>query len=171
MHRQLFRNFLAPLRGPNDHTIRPQFLFVVREILDLEGAPAEEPMTERSIPCGYSGKGKLQGLAARYSDNPANGANESCAIEAGPCHGPWPGEVMDHAWQDFVQNLLGGSSALRLLRGHVLTLRRFDHIKILERKSLLFGETVGRTRRLADSVIGHRLRRTGHFVYVVGLFV
>ncbi len=117
MRRQLFRDLLAPLRRPNDYAIRSQFLFVVCKVLDLQWAFAEKPMTERNISCGYSGKGKLQRLAVHYRNNPADGANESCAIEAGPGHGPRPSQVMNHAWQYFVQNLLGGSAALRLLCG------------------------------------------------------
>src|SRR5579859_3828758 len=76
---------------------------------------------------------------------------------------------MDHPWQDFVQYLLGGPAALGLLRRQILTFRRFEDVQLLECETLLFGETVGRARRLADSVIGHRLRRTGHFIHDVCL--
>ena len=115
--RQLFRNLFAPRCRPNDYAIRFQFLFVVCEVLDFEGAFAEKPMTERSITCCYSGKRKFQRLAAHDGNNPADGANESGAIEAGPGHGPRPGQVMDRARKDFIQNLFRGPAALRLLCG------------------------------------------------------
>ncbi len=78
---------------------------------------------------------------------------------------------MNRSRKDFVQYLLGGSPALHLLGGKIFALGSLHYIKVLQRKPLLLRKAMRRARRLANGIVRHGLRRTGHLVLYVGLFL
>ena len=171
MRRQFFRNLLSALRRTNNHSVRLQLLLVVREVFHAQRSLAEKPVTQRRVPRCDSRKRKLQRLAIHHGDDPANRPNESRPINPRPRHRPRPRQIMNHSRKDLVQYLLRCPPSLHLLRGKVFALGSLHYIKVLQRKPLLLRKAMRRACRLADGIVSHRLRRPGHFVLHVGLFL
>src|SRR4029077_18900333 len=79
----------------DDDAIGAQLLFVVREIAHTDVRLAQEAMAARGVSGGQPTEDKLHGFAIEHAPKPANGANETRAVEAGPGHGARPGEVVN----------------------------------------------------------------------------
>ena len=166
---QLRGDFLLTSGGTNDHAILLEFLFVVREVADVNGACAEEAVAARGAAGSDAGDREFQWSAVEYGDDPADGTNEPCTVQAGPGHGARPGKVVHSAGQNGDQDLFSGSAELGLFGGKVFALGRLDQIKIADVDTLLLGEALGGTCRRADSIVSNRFRRTGHFDLDIGL--
>src|SRR5260370_40478296 len=164
LRRQFLFNFGAPLRRAHDDAVRSQLLFVLREVSHPDGTSPEEAMAARRIPRSDTRAGDLHRLAVEHSHDPADGPDESRAVEAGPGHRARPCQIVYRAWQDVGQDLLGSAAALDLLCRQVLALLRADHEYFVERNTLLLGEAHRRACRLADRIVGHGLWRAGHLI-------
>src|SRR5258708_22738103 len=122
----------------HDDAVRAQLLLVLREVTHANGLGSEEAVSSCHVSRGDSGAGKLQRFAVEDSNDPANGPNEAWAVEARPDHRARPRQIMNGSRQDIGEDLLGGSSALDLLRGEGLSLRRGDPKDFVECDALPF---------------------------------
>ncbi len=126
-------------------------------------------MAARGSAGSDAGDGEFQRFAVEYGDDPADRANEACAVETGPGHRARPGQVMHGAWQDLDQHLLRSSAQLDLFCGQVFALGGLDQIKVVDVDALLFSEALCRACRRADGVVSHGLGRTAYFDFNVSL--
>src|SRR5258708_9117020 len=124
----------------HDDSVRAQLLLVLREVTHANGLGSEEAVSSCHVSRGDSGAGKLQRFAVEDSNDPANGPNEAWAVEARPDHRARPRQIMNGSRQDIGEDLLGGASALDLLRGEVLAPRPGDQKDFVECDALLFRE-------------------------------
>src|SRR5258708_8255897 len=116
----------------HDDAVRAQLLLVLREVTHANGLGSEEAVSSCHVSRGDSGAGKLQRFAVEDSNDPANGPNEAWAVEARPDHRARPRQIMNGSRQAIGEDLIGGASALDLLRGEVLALRRGGQKNLVE---------------------------------------
>ena len=164
------RDFFLTLGGANDHPVLLETLLVVRKVADGNGTRSEKAMPARGASGSDAGDRKFQRLAVEHRHDPADRTNKACAVEARPCHGARPCEIVHSSREDACQDLLGGPPQFHLFGGQVLTLGRLDQIKITDVNALLLGEALCRACRRADGIVSHRLGWPGHFRFDVRLF-
>src|SRR5712691_9048004 len=87
-------DFMLPNDLAINYSVGEKLLFVVQKIADLDGARTDEAMAAGGAPSRDAGDGNFQRLAVKQRDDPADGANEARAVEAGPGHGAWPGQIV-----------------------------------------------------------------------------
>src|SRR5205823_462919 len=159
---QLFADLLLPPGWADDHAIGLQLLFVVLKIAHADRWRPEKAVPARRVPCRHSSDLNLQRLATEHSNHPTNGPDEPRPAEPRPRHGARPRQVVHRARQDGSQYLLRRAARLDLLRCEVLPFRRLHEIEGADMNALLLREAQGRSRRRADSIIGHGLRWSGN---------
>ncbi len=93
MSRQFPVDFFLALRRADDDAVRMELLLIAGKILDTNSTRAEKAMAASRVARGNAGDGKFQWLAFEHRDDPADGADEARALEAGPGHGTGPGAV------------------------------------------------------------------------------
>ena len=74
-----------------DDAVGAELLLVVGEGRDCDGAGAEEAMAAGDVAGRDAAEREMKGLAAECGDDPADRADETGAIEAGPGHCAGPG--------------------------------------------------------------------------------
>ena len=84
-------NLGAAIGGLDDDAVGAELLFVVGEGRDGDGAGAEEAVAAGDVAGGDAAEGEMQGLSVERGDDPADGADETGAVEAGPSHCAGPG--------------------------------------------------------------------------------
>ncbi len=119
---------------------------------------------------GDAGDRQFQRFAVEHGDDPADGANEAGAFEAGPSHGARPSQIVNGAGEDRGQDLFRSPAELHLFGGNVLAFGSRDQIEIVDVNALLLGEAQRRACRRADGIIRHGFGWAGYFHLDVGLF-
>ena len=91
----------ATLGGAHDDSVCTKFLFVIGKVLDADLRLAQEAVAYSSVARGETAEGEFQGLAVEDADEPTNGPDEAGAFQAGPGHGAWPRDIVNHAGENF----------------------------------------------------------------------
>src|ERR1700689_825892 len=84
-------DFRAAVSGLHNDAVGAKLLLVVREGGDGDGVGSEEAMAARDVAGGDAAEGEVERLATECADDPADGADETGAVEAGPSHCTRPG--------------------------------------------------------------------------------
>ena len=112
MRGEFARDFFSALVGPDDDAICAQLPLVVGKVGNLDLRLAEEAVARGAVADGHSTKGELEWLAVEQSHDPADGPDETSALQSGPRHGFWPRQIVDDAWEYFEEQLVGSAATL-----------------------------------------------------------
>ena len=115
----------------------------------------EEAVSVGVIPRLHFRERKRNNFAIQQRDDPANRANETRAVRAGPIHRARPGDFLNRLRQNFGQNLRRRSADHYLLRAEIFALRRIYDAQFRNWNSLFLCEAHRCACRLADIVVGY----------------
>jgi len=94
------RDFLLAAAGTDDDAVVLEPLLVVQKVADVNRVRTEEAVPASGGSSGDTGYREFQKSAVEHGDDPADGTNEARAIEAGPSHRAWPGEIVNGAGEN-----------------------------------------------------------------------
>src|SRR6516225_5864913 len=126
-------------------------------------------MPRRNVSGGDAAKGKPQRLAVENGKEPAHGANEAGAVEAGPSHGARPRNVVDGTRENPGEEIVRSAATLDDFGGNVFALGRLYEVDLMQGHTIALGKADSGARRCAGVVVGHGLWRAGDFVFDIGL--